>query len=445
MQRTKILQEENDELYELLRSGENARLKEEIRSLNKVVKRLEGALTGEFTILFGLHKLEFILPRFPCHNQFPFVSTPVSSFMGCCSSLCTRSDLEQHHKTVLSQQEHFPRGNSNQAGKHTPPSLANASRDNGRFQGQDHRGGGHIPSKPIPTGPRAQKRLRLSDAGLDSSRPSRRSPRRSVSPERPRASPQISRPDNLSSTPDLQTEQPSKSQESRDSLQIKREWSQESEVQRRSPSPGPSLRPSERTTNRNDDDEDMVSLGSQPSPIRAEHDKPFLEVDRYAERQGRESEQKRERNQEPIPDGNGKDREKSSYRGPPRARDRHYDRPLPYGVRTGSTAPGSNATLSHSRVDRPPRGRDRDRDRDRERERDRDRERDSYNSLSIREKRRDRDRDREHTRRNGASSSSGPGPGSGGGGGGDVRRRGRGNGNPTLSANDRSLAERLGL
>lgn len=48
MQRTKILQEENDELYELLRSGENARLKEEIHSLNKVVKRLEGALTGEF-------------------------------------------------------------------------------------------------------------------------------------------------------------------------------------------------------------------------------------------------------------------------------------------------------------------------------------------------------------------------------------------------------------
>lgn len=349
--------------------------------------------------------------------------------------MCFRSELEQTHKTVLSQQKNSLRVDSSQGDRHTRG--PNASRDNGRLHGQDYRGGGHTSSKPIPTGPRAQKRPRLSDAGLDSHRSSRRSPRRSVSPDR---SPQVSRPDNSPSTLDLQAEQPSRSKENRDS-ESRREWSQESEVRHRSPSPGPSLRPSERVTNRNDDDDDMVSLGSQPSPIRAEHEESFMDVDRSAGRQGRENETKRDRDPESIIDGGNKDREKSSYRDPPRGRDRNYDRPSAYGVRTGSTAPGSSTLSSHSRVDRPPRGRDRDRDR--ERERDRVRERDSYNSSSNREKRRDRDRDREHTRRNGIPSSSGPGTASGGGG--DARRRGRGNANSSHSVNDRTLAERLGM
>lgn len=45
-QRIKVLQEENDELYELLKSGETGRLKEDARSLRRVVQKLEGALTG---------------------------------------------------------------------------------------------------------------------------------------------------------------------------------------------------------------------------------------------------------------------------------------------------------------------------------------------------------------------------------------------------------------
>jgi hypothetical protein len=45
-QRARLLQEENDELYELLKFGETGKLKEEVRGLRRVVERLEGALKG---------------------------------------------------------------------------------------------------------------------------------------------------------------------------------------------------------------------------------------------------------------------------------------------------------------------------------------------------------------------------------------------------------------
>lgn len=45
-QRAKLLQEENDQLYELLHLGETGKLKEEVRNLRRVVARLEQALTG---------------------------------------------------------------------------------------------------------------------------------------------------------------------------------------------------------------------------------------------------------------------------------------------------------------------------------------------------------------------------------------------------------------
>ena len=47
LQRARILQEENDELYELLRTSETGKLKEEVRSLKRVVSRLQTALTGQ--------------------------------------------------------------------------------------------------------------------------------------------------------------------------------------------------------------------------------------------------------------------------------------------------------------------------------------------------------------------------------------------------------------
>jgi hypothetical protein len=40
------LQEENDELYELLKQGETGKLKDEVRGLRRAVAKLENALTG---------------------------------------------------------------------------------------------------------------------------------------------------------------------------------------------------------------------------------------------------------------------------------------------------------------------------------------------------------------------------------------------------------------
>jgi len=53
-QRTLILQEENDELYELLKSGETGKLKEEVRGLRRVVERLEGALRESHQVIASL-------------------------------------------------------------------------------------------------------------------------------------------------------------------------------------------------------------------------------------------------------------------------------------------------------------------------------------------------------------------------------------------------------
>ena len=49
-QRAKLLQEENDELYGLLRRSETGGLKEEVRGLRRAMRRMEGALTGEWRV-----------------------------------------------------------------------------------------------------------------------------------------------------------------------------------------------------------------------------------------------------------------------------------------------------------------------------------------------------------------------------------------------------------
>jgi hypothetical protein len=46
MQRARLLQEENDELYALLKQGEVAKLRDEAIALRKLAQRLEGALKG---------------------------------------------------------------------------------------------------------------------------------------------------------------------------------------------------------------------------------------------------------------------------------------------------------------------------------------------------------------------------------------------------------------
>jgi hypothetical protein len=53
-QRIRLLQDENDELYDLLKHGETGKLKDETRSLRRVVTKLEGALRG--TRPMSVHK-----------------------------------------------------------------------------------------------------------------------------------------------------------------------------------------------------------------------------------------------------------------------------------------------------------------------------------------------------------------------------------------------------
>ncbi|KAG6854844.1 hypothetical protein C0991_012034 [Blastosporella zonata] len=53
-QRARALQEENDELYDLLKLGETGKLKEEVRGLRRVVARLEGALRESHQVITTL-------------------------------------------------------------------------------------------------------------------------------------------------------------------------------------------------------------------------------------------------------------------------------------------------------------------------------------------------------------------------------------------------------
>ena len=53
-QRARLLQEENDELYELLKSSETGKLRDEVRGLRRTVAKLQGALEGFFCFLFRI-------------------------------------------------------------------------------------------------------------------------------------------------------------------------------------------------------------------------------------------------------------------------------------------------------------------------------------------------------------------------------------------------------
>ncbi|KAG6833885.1 hypothetical protein H0H87_007896 [Tephrocybe sp. NHM501043] len=53
-QRARALQEENDEMYDLLKVGETGKLKEEVRGLRRVVARLEGALRESHQVISNL-------------------------------------------------------------------------------------------------------------------------------------------------------------------------------------------------------------------------------------------------------------------------------------------------------------------------------------------------------------------------------------------------------
>ncbi|KAH9853557.1 hypothetical protein C2E23DRAFT_868001 [Lenzites betulinus] len=120
VQRVKILQEENDELYELLKTAETGRLKEDVRALRRVVQKLEGALRESHQVIAGLS-----------------------------------AELERSQDSLLQahgRQPHRPHQPSPAPRNHQPPPHLTTATN----------GTGKLP----PTGPRAHKKPRLSESQI---------------------------------------------------------------------------------------------------------------------------------------------------------------------------------------------------------------------------------------------------------------------------------------
>ncbi|KAI0052981.1 hypothetical protein FA95DRAFT_1552859 [Auriscalpium vulgare] len=130
-QRTKLLQEENDELYELLKSSETGKLKEEVRGLRRAVDRLEIALRESHQVIKSLSD--------ELDKSYELALTPARQ----------HNNAAAHQSTHPSRPLHQP-----------PPHMAPHSTSNGSETGN---GNGSAGSKPVPTGPRAHKKPRLSE------------------------------------------------------------------------------------------------------------------------------------------------------------------------------------------------------------------------------------------------------------------------------------------
>jgi len=64
VQRAKLLQEENDELYAVLRRNKTGKLDEEVKALRQIVGKLEGSLRGQLLpIAFERRLTSWLLPR----------------------------------------------------------------------------------------------------------------------------------------------------------------------------------------------------------------------------------------------------------------------------------------------------------------------------------------------------------------------------------------------
>ncbi|KAF7355437.1 hypothetical protein MSAN_01460500 [Mycena sanguinolenta] len=127
-QRLRVLQEENDELYELLKQGETGKLKEEVSGLRRLVDRLNGALRESHQVVLSL-------------------STELDKSYEAMMSTAPRADSSKSHSRSPRNSYHVPLpggGHNNGSGNgHTTASNSSSS-------------------KLPPTGPRAHKKPRLS-------------------------------------------------------------------------------------------------------------------------------------------------------------------------------------------------------------------------------------------------------------------------------------------
>ncbi|KAM6495779.1 hypothetical protein JOM56_008485 [Amanita muscaria] len=121
-QRAQLLQEENDELYEVLKHGETGKLKEEVRGLRRVVERLETALRQSHQVIETLS-----------------------------------AELEKSYSTYLVSVRQTANTASNKADSHSPRNSYHP------LPRSTQSGNGSHGGKPPPTGPRAHKKPRLSE------------------------------------------------------------------------------------------------------------------------------------------------------------------------------------------------------------------------------------------------------------------------------------------
>lgn len=156
-QRAKALQEENDELYELLKTGETGKLKEDVRALRRVVQKLEGALRGAISACAPLQeRLNPIRRRLTPSHRVAFVQICFFVCLVYCLTLY-RAELDKSHETILSNSRQAVVANAyaqvqpaaNRSMYQQPPHLSAAVNGSG---------------KPPPTGPRAHKKPRLSES-----------------------------------------------------------------------------------------------------------------------------------------------------------------------------------------------------------------------------------------------------------------------------------------
>ncbi|KAJ7498780.1 hypothetical protein FB451DRAFT_1426860 [Mycena latifolia] len=117
-QRTRLLQEENDELYQLLRQSETGKLKEEVRGLRRLVERLEGALRESHQVVLSLS-----------------------------------TELDKSYEAIMTT---APRATNSEKNSRSPRNSYHVPLPTGNGNGAS--------SKLPPTGPRAHKKARLSES-----------------------------------------------------------------------------------------------------------------------------------------------------------------------------------------------------------------------------------------------------------------------------------------
>nr|GAT59983.1 predicted protein [Mycena chlorophos] len=140
-QRTRLLQEENDELYDLLRNSETGKLKEEVRGLRRVVDRLEGALRESHQVVQSLSTEldkthEALLatrprsPRASTSNSAPPPAVPASA------AKQPPTGPRAHKKPRISETQQLPRGPAaaaNNSNSHNSPQKARNNHNNNHF------------------------------------------------------------------------------------------------------------------------------------------------------------------------------------------------------------------------------------------------------------------------------------------------------------------------